>query len=677
MIKTGTSQNETLVGGSGNDTLDGGTGNDYLVGDAGNDTYLVRDIHTQIYDSSGTDRGVAYVDFYKTNPEVENWTWASGVQKLPYWIDALLPGNAPGYLPLLDGSKTMYYAFPTSAPSYFSSDDRNGFQTFNSIQKEFVKTALAYISGIIDIQFVETNDPDASNVIAFANNVQTGSAGYAYNPYGQAIGSDVLLDSYSSNLAPADGDYAALTYIHEIGHALGLKHPFGHVDAVGAEGEAPFLSDAEDSTQWSVMSYASRSQEYHLRYSPFDIAALQYLYGPSKQTQTDDTYTLHADSANFIWDGGGNDTVDGSALTQGMMLYLTSGYWGYIGTQSSLISSAGQVTVNFGTTIENAKGGAGNDTIVGNATSNHLYGGAGDDTLTGGAGDDTLEGGTGIDTAVFSGTRSNFILANTAASYIAIDRVATEGWDTLTGIEKISFAGSIVTLGTASDIGLYIEGTLSGDTLQGTSGQDIMFAEAGNDILQPGTGNDYVDGGAGVDTVIQSGMRTGSTVSRTSSDINVTNNVGAQGSDLLKNVERVVFDDAGVAFDIDGNAGKVYCLYQAAFNRSPDLPGLGFWMSYMDKGMDLSEVSSRFQGAAEFANLYGNNVSNTQLVTLLYQNVLHRIPNMTESNFWVNILETGQQSRAVILTSFSESPENQAQLVGILENGMDYIPYTG
>lgn len=679
MIKTGTSQDETLVGGSGNDTLDGGTGNDYLVGEAGNDTYNVHDLHTQIYDSSGTDRGVVYVDFYKTHTDVENWTWAAGVQKLPYWIDALLPGSAPGFLPLLGGSKTMYYAFPTAVPSYFSADDRSGFQAFNASQKAFVKTALAYISSIIDIQFVETANPNAPNVIAFVDNVQESSAGYAYYPYDQYIGSDVLLDSYSSNLAPADGSYSALTYIHEIGHALGLKHPFSHVDATGESGEAPFLSDAEDSTQWTVMSYTSREQEYHLRYSPFDIAALQYLYGPSTQKQTDDIYTLHADSTNFIWDGGGADTIDGSALTQGMTLYLTAGYRGYIGTQSSLVSSAGQVTVNFGTTIENAKGGAGSDIIVGNVASNHLYGGAGDDTLTGGVGDDTLDGGTGIDTAVFSGTRSNFILANTgtAASYIAIDRVATEGWDTLTGIEKISFTGSMVTLGTVSDIGLYTEGTSSRDILQGTSGQDIMLAGDGNDIVQPGVGNDYVDGGAGLDTVIQSGTRTGFTVSRTSNDITVTNNAGLQGSDWLQNVERVVFDDAGVAFDIDGNAGQVYRLYQAAFDRSPDLPGLGFWMSHMDKGMALSEVSFHFQNAAEFASLYGNNVSNTQLVMLLYQNVLHRAPNTIESNFWVNILETGQQSRAVILTSFSESPENQAQLVGVLKNGMDYIPYTG
>ena len=575
MIKTGTSQSETLVGGSGNDTLDGGTGNDLLIGSEGNDTYIVRDLHTQIYDSSGTDSGVVYVDFYKTNPEVENWTWATGVQKLPYWIDVLLPGSAPGFLPLLGGSKTMYYAFPASVPSYLSAADSNGFQAFNSTQKEFVRTALAYISSIIDIQFVETANPNAPNVIAFADNSQAESAGYAYNPYDQYIGSDVLLDSYSSNLAPADGNYAALTYIHEIGHALGLKHPFGHVDAVGSSGEAPFLSDAEDNTQWSVMSYTSRSQEYHLRYSPFDIAALQYLYGPSRQQQTDDTYTLHTDSTNFIWDGGGTDTIDGSALTQALTLYLEPGYWGYIGSKASMISSAGQITVNFGTTIENAKGGAGNDTIVGNAANNQLYGGAGNDTLTGGAGNDTLDGGTGIDNAIFSGTRTGF------------------------------------------------------------------------------------------------------TVSRTSSDITVINNAGTQGGDLLKNVERVVFDDAGVAFDVDGNAGKIYRLYQAAFNRHPDLPGFGFWISHMDKGMELSEVSSCFQNAVEFTSLYGNNVSNNQLVTLLYQNVLHRTPNTSESNFWVDILETGQQSRAVILTSFSESPENQAQLVGVLENGMDYIPYTG
>ncbi|RZI41331.1 DUF4214 domain-containing protein [Herbaspirillum sp. HC18] len=393
----GTAANDVLVGGPGSDTLDGRTGNDELYGGDGNDTYIISDRWDQVYDSSGSDSGIVNVNFYKTDPDVENWTWASGVQKLPYWIDALLPGSAPGFAPLLNGTKTLYFCFPATAPAHFSSTDAAGFKPFTAQQQAFTRQALAYISSVVDLHFVETNNPAAVNTIVFADNVQSSSSGYAYFPYDDYQGSDVLLNytgSSTGNLAPQNGDYSALTLIHELGHALGLKHPFQSSDG---HGEGPYLSGAEASSQWTVMSYNNRTTEYYLRYSPFDIASLQYLYGPSTAAKTDDVYSLTSSATNMIWDGGGNDTIDGSALKQAITLYLEPGYWGYIGSKSSLISSAGQITVNFGTVIENAKGGSADDFIVGNDADNCIYGLAGNDTLEGGAGNDTLEGGVGND----------------------------------------------------------------------------------------------------------------------------------------------------------------------------------------------------------------------------------------------------------------------------------------
>jgi hypothetical protein len=395
----GTENDDQLSGLGGNDTLDGGSGNDRLAGGEGNDHYIIRDLHTELYDSSGVDTGLIYVDFYKTNTDVENWSWAPGVQKLPYWIDSLLPGDAPGYAALLASGKTLYYCFPNVAPLHFSSDDRDGFMPFNAQQKAFARQALAYISSVIDVRFVETVDAGAPATIVLANNAQDTSSGYAYYPYPEAVGSDVFLDTGTpKNLSPQDGTYAALTLIHELGHALGLKHPFAHPNATGGTADGPYLPAAEEISQWSVMSYIDRPEEYHLRYSPFDLAALQYLYGPSAAVTANSVYTLRTDATNFIWDGGGTDTIDGSALSQSVTLYLESGYWGYIGSKASLISATGQITVNFGTEIENAKGGSANDYIVGNGAANTIYGLAGDDMLEGGAGDDTLDGGADNDT---------------------------------------------------------------------------------------------------------------------------------------------------------------------------------------------------------------------------------------------------------------------------------------
>ena len=48
--------------------------------------------------------------------------------------------------------------------------------------------------------------------------------------------------------------------------------------------------------------------------------------------------------------------------------------------------------------------------------------------------------------------------------------------------------------------------------------------------------------------------------------------------------ERLTFSDANIALDIDGNAGQAHRIYKAAFDRAPDLGGLGFWINTLDNG---------------------------------------------------------------------------------------------
>ncbi|MFC7514553.1 DUF4214 domain-containing protein [Herbaspirillum sp. GCM10030257] len=484
---TGTAGNDVLYGSAGNDTLDGGTGNNALYGGNGNDFYIIRNRFDSIWDAAGTDSGIIYADFYKTNEDIENWTWASGVQKLPYWIDSLVPGTAPSFQSLLMGGKTIYYTFPTAAPAHFTAEDAYGFKAFTAQQQTFARQAFAYISSVIGVQFVETTNPAASNTIVLANNVQTGSAGYAYFPFDDYQGSDLLLNytgSSARNLTPTNGDYSALTLIHELGHALGLKHPFTSVDSLGNASDGPALPIAEDTSQWTVMSYNSRPAEYSLRYSPLDIAALQYLYGPSTSAQTgDNVYTLSASTPNFIWDGGGIDSLDGTNTTQGVTLYLEAGYWGYLGSKASLITSPAQVTVNFGTVIENAKGGTGSDTIIGNAVDNHLYGYAGDDTLSGGSGGDVLEGGDGNDTflgvsgadLIYGGAGTDVLLLSSGMTKTQVLKLrsdatlVTDSSDNVAvcrGVEQIRFSDGI----------LGVSGLTAGPSLDSMLGQIYVAA---------------------------------------------------------------------------------------------------------------------------------------------------------------------------------------------------------
>ena len=143
------------------------------------------------------------------------------------------------------------------------------------------------------------------------------------------------------------------------------------------------------------------------------------------------------------------------------------------------------------------------------------------------------------------------------------------------------------------------------------------------------------------------------------------------------NVERVKFADFNIAIDVTGAGvgGQAYRIYQAAFNRVPDAGGVGFWISQMDNGTSLKDVAGGFVGSAEFKSIYGNSPTNAQIVDKLYQNVLHRAGESGGVAFWKGILDSHGATVPEVLAAFSESPENQAALIGVIGNGFVYTPY--
>jgi hypothetical protein len=203
------------------------------------------------------------------------------------------------------------------------------------------------------------------------------------------------------------------------------------------------------------------------------------------------------------------------------------------------------------------------------------------------------------------------------------------------------------------------------------SGSGTLLGTLGCDTFTP-SGVATIKAGLGIDKVIFSGK---------AADYTITHNIDGSTTvknsmitDILTDVERLQFTDKTIALDVNGNGGQIYRLYQAAFNRTPDKQGLGDWLYAMDHGTDLLSVSLGFIQSVEFQTKYQNQTA-PEIITHLYQNVLHRDPEQAGLDYWVNQLTSGAQSGQQILVGFSESNENQANLIGVIQNGFEYYQH--
>lgn len=206
--------------------------------------------------------------------------------------------------------------------------------------------------------------------------------------------------------------------------------------------------------------------------------------------------------------------------------------------------------------------------------------------------------------------------------------------------------------------------------LIGTAGIDYS-GRSGNERIGAQSGNDLIDGGNGLDTVVFAGKRAAYQIKAAASGITVKDTAGNGGTDSLSNIERLQFADMSLAFDTSGNAGQAYRLYQAAFNRTPDTGGLSFQTRALDDGWGLGGIAQNFIDSPEFSSKYGA-LDDRQFVTQLYQNVLHRAPEPAGLAYHLNNLGNGML-RSQVLVGFSESPENQAAIIGMIQNGIELI----
>lgn len=195
---------------------------------------------------------------------------------------------------------------------------------------------------------------------------------------------------------------------------------------------------------------------------------------------------------------------------------------------------------------------------------------------------------------------------------------------------------------------------------------------AGADLLAGGKGL-RIDGGAGIDTVQLPGHASAWQVVREAGTTTVRHRETGV-ADTLAGVERLLFSQTALVLDIEGNGGQAYRMYRAAFDRTPDLEGVGFWITQLDRGLSLNQVAAAFIGSAEFQGLYGTGPGDRQFIELLYRNVLHRQPEDGGFAFWLARLDEGI-GRERVLAAFSESDENVEALQDLIGNGFDYLPY--
>jgi serralysin len=398
---------------------------------------------------------------------------------------------------------TGFWQYNNTVAHHFASNTITfNISGLNSAEQFLAVTALQAWSEVANISFVQTS---GSANITFNHNgtMQAYTSGTWPGGLISSQTIDISTDWVTTDGGANDGktgidSYAYQTYIHEIGHALGLGHQGPYNGSASYSTNAVY---ANDTWQYSIMSYfgehnySGSSYRYVTTPQMADIYAVASIYGAATSTRTGDTvYGFNSNAGavfNFntyspapaltIYDSGGNDTLDCSGYSAAQSIDLHAGAFSSVG---GLVNNIG---IALSAVIEKAIGGSGSDTLIANDTGCTLSGGGGNDTLIGGAGNDKLIGGSGVDnlTGGNSGDTFVFLLGNSSAASGQHDRITDflsgtdhidlSGYDAISstgGYDQFKFLAAAAFSGAAGELNYFYNSSTGVTTLQGDTNGD-------------------------------------------------------------------------------------------------------------------------------------------------------------------------------------------------------------
>ena len=443
----------------------------------------------------------------------------------------------------VDALRTVGLKWSVSPITYYFSND--GDRDWLAYEKLAYQQALQTWANVADVTFAPAGSQGSANFVEYLrNSIPQATANHGFPPpggTGQANGNYWIGWQEWTQAALQPGGIAFETFIHELGHGLGLSHPhdgnlFPGVTSSGDTGDNGLNQDS-----YTIMSYVhgplrsiyGNDHGHNATPMAFDIYAIQDLYGANTTYAAGpNTYVLPDQNTSgtqwrCIWDAAGTDKIAYNG-SRDAIIDLTAATIDDSPTGGGVLSHAdgifGGFTIAYGVVIENAEGGSGNDSITGNSAANSIIGNGGNDSLMGRGGNDNISGGGGED-QIWGGEGNDSLYGEDGN-----DRLAGEGGDDLLGggdgdDDLYGLQGNDQLVGSFGNDRLYggdgndslygnsgndlllgengadsLYGVYGDDTLQGGEGDDLLDGFDGNDWLQGGGGLDTLDGGNGIDT---------------------------------------------------------------------------------------------------------------------------------------------------------------------------------